>query len=214
MNPLRKTVRFMVLATGLWLVATPLFAQELQDGIKAAEQGDYATARQIFEKHSIEGDPKAMFFMAQLIHFGLGVQKDEALAAQWYSRSADFGSMPGAFNAGVMYYQGIGNVELNMELGAKYLLMAAERNNLAAQYNIGEIFMNGAGLEKDEVEGLKWIILAAHRGHPEAIAARERAFRRLTTDQSQEAQRRANAFLRAQAEPGDQQGANQTSQIN
>src|SRR5690554_1070152 len=54
----------------------------------AFEQGQYLTALNIAERKAKEGDPRAHTMIGRIYGEGLGVPKDEAVAARWYARGA------------------------------------------------------------------------------------------------------------------------------
>jgi hypothetical protein len=48
------------------------------------------------------------------------------------------------------------------------LLPLGEENNAEAQFLLGFLYVNGQGVEKDDTEGLSWIMKAARQGYAEA----------------------------------------------
>lgn len=67
------------------------FANGYNDGLLAAESGDYKTALQKWEPLAKQGDPLAQFNLALLYHSGAGVPVDEQKAVSWYHKAADNG---------------------------------------------------------------------------------------------------------------------------
>ena len=55
--------------------------------------------------------------------------------------------------------------------GVETYRKAAKQNVAAAQYNLGWMYANGKGVEKDEKEGIKWFRKAAEQGDEDAKAA-------------------------------------------
>lgn len=51
----------------------------------------------------------------------------------------------------------------------KYLIKPAEKGLASAQYNIGWLYYNGRGVDKDYGEALKWFQKAADQGNVEAL---------------------------------------------
>jgi hypothetical protein len=45
----------------------------------------------------------------------------------------------------------------------------AEENNAEAQFLLGSLYVNGQGVEKDDTEGLSWVMKAARLGYDEAM---------------------------------------------
>ena len=48
------------------------------------------------------------------------------------------------------------------------LLPLAEENNAEAQFLLGSLYINGQGVEKDDMEGVSWVMKAARQGYDEA----------------------------------------------
>jgi TPR repeat protein len=68
---------------------------------------------------------------------------------------------------GVMYRNGLGTPEDNVEAALWYRL-AAEQGYADAQVNLGVMYSNGQGVPEDDVEAVKWYRLAAEQGLAEA----------------------------------------------
>ena len=83
---------FTVCATAVVLgVAGVASANGYNDGLMAAETGDYQTALQKWEPLAKQGDALAQFNLALLYHSGAGVKADEQQAVSWYHKAADNG---------------------------------------------------------------------------------------------------------------------------
>ena len=78
-------------AVFLLSVTSSGFANGYNDGLLAAETGDYQTAMQKWEPLAKQGDPLAQFNVALLYHSGAGVEVDEQKAVSWYHKAADNG---------------------------------------------------------------------------------------------------------------------------
>src|SRR3954467_7507135 len=70
-------------------VCTPAFADGFQDGLTAAQRGDYAGAFKIWLPFAEAGDPASQFNIALLYSTGRGVPQDMILASWWYRMAAD-----------------------------------------------------------------------------------------------------------------------------
>ena len=68
----------------------------------------------------------------------------------------------------VCYYEGLGALAVNKTEAFKLFEMSANQGYVAAQYNLGYCYYNGAGVAKDEVEAVRWYRLAAEQGHAAA----------------------------------------------
>lgn len=60
-------------------------------GLLASEAGDYSSAVHSWQPLAKQGNGAAQFNLALMYHSGLGVAADEAVAVQWYQKSASNG---------------------------------------------------------------------------------------------------------------------------
>ena len=65
------------------------------------------------------------------------------------------------------YYYGLG-VEEDLSEAFRLFQLAAEKNQVNAQYSLGYMYENGDGIEKDMEKALYWYKLAANQGKEEA----------------------------------------------
>jgi TPR repeat protein len=176
--------------------AGPAAGQTLFEGAKAIAEKDYARALANFKPLADAGNPDALYNLGIMYEFGLGVPESKGEASQLYDQATRGGQTAAAFRLAVMYLTGKG-VPQDINAAVAYFQTAAEGNHTEAQFNLGALYYNGQGVKRDQVEGLKWILLADNAGFPAAVTAREQAFAEMPRDQIDEAQRRANAYLRA-----------------
>jgi TPR repeat protein len=85
----RATILVLTLTASV--VLTPAHSHDYNDGLLAAEVGDYDTAVGKWQPLAKQGDAMAQFNLALLYHRGLGVPIDEAKAVAWYQKSAENG---------------------------------------------------------------------------------------------------------------------------
>ena len=86
-------IRATVLGAALTatMVLSPARAHDLNDGMLAAEAGDYRTAVSKWQPLAQQGDALAQFNLALMYHSGSGVSADERAAVAWYQKSAENG---------------------------------------------------------------------------------------------------------------------------
>ena len=72
-----------------------------------------------------------MVNLAMLYQEGYGVEKDEAVAAQWFRQAAELGDADGQLNLGLSYAEGSG-VECDYQEAQKWWRLAAEQGNKEA----------------------------------------------------------------------------------
>ena len=69
---------------------------------------------------------------------------------------------------GLLYYRGRGGVQQNDAEALKWFLLAADRGNALAEFNLGVMHAEGRGVPQDNGEAARWYRLAADRGSPQA----------------------------------------------
>jgi len=117
----------------------------------------------------------------------------------WFSQAADQGAVHAMNALGELYYYG------HLDLAADYvaalvlLVKAAEFDSAQAMLNIGFAYVWGRGVDRSEIEALKWFDLAM-RAEPEgphrmASRARSELAERLTPIEVQAASTSANKWL-------------------
>ena len=111
-----------------------------------------------------KGDVTAMSNLAFMYAKGIGVEKDELEAIQWYKRAGEQGHLTSQFNLGVIYAKGRG---VNQDYGEsfKWYKMAAQQGDMMAQSTLAMMYAKGIGTEKNEKEAVNWYHKAAVQGH-------------------------------------------------
>ena len=164
-----------LLALYLGLGHAPAAFAQMQtgaDGQAAFDQGDYASARDIWAPLAKKGSAEAMRGLAQLYRLGLGVEADDAKAYEYFAAAAQRGLADAAVSAGFMLLKGEG-VEKNPKRAAALFAAAAEAGDATAQYNLGLMYESGTGLDADLALARKWYTRAASQGHGRSIARLE-----------------------------------------
>lgn len=69
----------------------PVLAQSFEEGVSAAQRGDFATALKHFEPLAEQGDANAQRSLGIMYAYGEGVTQDDVKAVAWYRRAADQG---------------------------------------------------------------------------------------------------------------------------
>ncbi|MEW6690884.1 MAG: tetratricopeptide repeat protein [Pseudomonadota bacterium] len=149
----------LVLALG---AALPALA-DFQDGVRAAQAGDYATALREWQPLAGGGHRDAQFNLGLLYENGLGVQRDAARAAQWYRRAAEQNDAVAAAYLAEMYAKGLGVGRDDAE-ALRWYRQAAERGHAASQYNVGLFYALGRGIAPSDVQALAWLTVALENG--------------------------------------------------
>ena len=103
-----------LIKSGLAVVALSLclnanaFAGKFEDGFKAFQRGDYATAVRLWLPIANQGDAGAQYNLGVMYSNGQGVAQDYAEAVKWYRKAAERGDAKAQGNLGFMYDNGQG----------------------------------------------------------------------------------------------------------
>ncbi|MFH2099754.1 MAG: tetratricopeptide repeat protein, partial [Pseudomonadota bacterium] len=115
-----------------------------------------------------ESDSRAMFLMGSACQDGLGMDRDEAAARQWYEKSALMGDTLAMGNLGWMFHHGRGGPR-DLEAARQWYGKAAEAGDAAGMMNLGFLYEKGLGVDRDEAQAVRWYSEAAERGHPKGM---------------------------------------------
>ena len=121
-----------------------------------------------FAKASKESDDEeirsnAMYNIAVIHDFGLGIKMNKELAVAWYKSAASNDHKIAQYNLGWMFYNGE-SVSKDFLLSFEYYKQSAEQNYSKAQFNLANLFINGDGTMKDYVKAYKWYKLSLLNG--------------------------------------------------
>ena len=96
------------LIISLGLALTLSFGTTLDEGVKAANKGDYQTAKTIYEELASKGNVGAQYNLGVMYAKGEGVKQDYFKAKEWYEKAAAQGHAKAQYNIGVFYANGEG----------------------------------------------------------------------------------------------------------
>jgi TPR repeat protein len=168
----------------LQVFATPRAA--LQAGIDGFRSGgDAGSAIEALKFAAKGGEPLAQWKLAQIYASGDGVPRDDLKAYDYFSQIAanydednpnrrDLAIVSSAFVAlGIYNLNGIAgsNVRPDPKRALQMFQFAATTfGDANAQYNLARMHLEGAGVDKDGREAIRWLFLAADKGHLQAEA--------------------------------------------
>ena len=119
---------------------------------------------------SLDKDEEALqeLFHTLLLLFGIVSGKDiYELIFEWAKPLANRGSKVCQRILGEMYAEGNG-VKQDYWEAVKYLRMAADNDDVPAQFKLGKMYLNGEGVRKDIEKAVPYLASAAINGHAEA----------------------------------------------
>ena len=145
-------------------IAIAIKAKFLQEFIAGKEATNCSHMRvKICLQKSIEaiknlsdaGGAYVQYTLAGMYLKGIGVEKDEEKASEWYEKSAKLNYAPAQYNLALMYFNGLG-VEKDEEKAFEWYEKSAKLNYAPAQNSLAWRYLNGIGVEKDEEKAFEW----------------------------------------------------------
>jgi uncharacterized protein len=133
----------------------------------AFDQGQYLTALKLAEEAAARGEPQANTLIARIYTEGLGVQKDDKKAFEYYKRASDLGDVQGTFALGLSYAEGRG-VKKDRKIAGELFEKAALTGHPEANYNLGLLFLKGDGKLENPIRAFQHIRYAAEKGIAQA----------------------------------------------
>ena len=115
------------------------------------------------------GDADAQNEVGNCYLHGNGVERNDALAAEWYRKSAEQGYAYAEYKLGVSFLRGDG-VETNLVAAFEWMQKSADHGFPLAWYALGTFYEYGTGVEKNGAEALRWYRKAAESDHGQARA--------------------------------------------
>jgi TPR repeat protein len=112
-------------------------------GMNAYDAGRFEEAKEWFEKGE-ESDPRCLYALAVQYYNGKGVEKNFKQSTHYYTLAADAGIPQAMTSAGFAYANCLGVPE-DFEKAVKYLKMAVEHKEFAAQITLAELYAKGIG---------------------------------------------------------------------
>jgi TPR repeat protein len=146
-------IRGIALAAVLTLGGALPAAAGYQEGLRAFETGDYATAYQEFHALAQQGSPDAQFVLAQMYSFGAGVPQDDAEAFTWFRRAGEGGHAEAQAVLGFLHAYGVG-IEEDAFQAYFWFSLAATRANPVAEANRDKIARSLSAARRAEADRL------------------------------------------------------------
>ena len=109
-----------------------VFAGPLEDGLAAANRGDYATALRLWRPLADQGNADAQYNIGAVYDKALGVTRDSQEAVKWWRLAAAQGNQLAQYNLAVAYAQGRGTAQ-DFERSYMWFKIAAAHGLTAAE---------------------------------------------------------------------------------
>ncbi len=142
-------------------------------GYKYGEERDDAQAFIWFRRAAEQGFAPAQYELGTMYAAGQGVQQDNTQAVAWYQKAAAQGNTDAQKVLNTMQANMTGNNERPVRgAGGQDAVQAVRRaaaQGLAqAQYNLGLMYAEGRGVQRDDVQAVAWLQKAAAQGFAQA----------------------------------------------
>jgi TPR repeat protein/serine/threonine protein kinase len=115
-----------------------------------------------------DGDAEAQGLLGALYASGLGEDKDDKTAAEWYKKAAAQGSVSAMNNLGVAYEHGLGVVK-NERTAVSWYEKAADKGCAIAITNLGVMYATNRGVDKNVKKAVELYKKAAGKGYAFAM---------------------------------------------
>ena len=172
---------------------------ELAAAKGAYDAAEYPEAAKLLRPLAEKGNPAAQFLLGEAFFFGLGVERNDTQAANWYAAAARAGNTEALYRLGYLYATGQG-VAYDASAAERNLLAAANKGHRAAIVLLGDFYHEGLYRKENEVLARRWLNRAAMTGDIEAMY---KLGRRLMTPETLATDfRRAYAWLYIAANRG------------
>lgn len=157
----------------------------LRAGLDSYRAGDAARSVSALRYAADAGEKLAQWKLGRMYADGDGVSRDDAKAYDYFSKLVEHFSdddpdprelsmVANAFvSVGVYMRDGVAsaNIEPDLDRAVDLFRYAATYfRNADAQYHLGRMYLDGAGVKRDSRQAVSWLELAARKGHAPAQA--------------------------------------------
>lgn len=122
-----------------------------------------------FSEAAQSGLPEAQYELAVCYRYGEGTEQNIEEALFWYEEAASQGYLKAYHNMGVIYQNGLGGIPKDNNKAFDCFKKAAEEENVESFFCIGQCYLNGLGVDKNEKEAACWFKKAAEFGEPDSM---------------------------------------------
>lgn len=152
----------------LWIVCLAFFAglpalADVDKGLEAFANGDYAGALAEFRPLAEQGNADAQFYVGGMYNKGHGVLQDYRRAVKWFELSAQQGHLRAQYQLAGMYLSE-DEFTQDYERGVQWARLAAEEGLADAQALLGLAYVDGRGVKTDYIRGHMWLNIAKANG--------------------------------------------------
>jgi TPR repeat protein len=145
-----------------FFVGIPLFSVGCSSvsGDAASRGGHPDQAAELYRRGAEQGDASAALRLGMLVDQGQVSTAKYGDAANWFKQACSLGNLPSCHNVGVAYEYGKNGVSKDYSEARNFYSKAASAGYMQSQYNLASLYSNGYIAPANDVEGLKWMLLA------------------------------------------------------
>jgi TPR repeat protein len=141
------------------LIATSVACSSVP-GDAALRGGHPDQAAELYRRGAEQGDAAAALRLGLLVAEGRVSTSKYGESGTWYKRACELRSLPGCHNVGVSYEYGKNGLAKDLVEAQAYYSKAAAAGYMQSQYNLGSMYSNNYITPSNDIEGLKWLVLA------------------------------------------------------
>ena len=187
----------VVAITIWWSHATPVRAQNYENGIAAFKAGDFATALSEWRPLAKHGDARAQFDLGIMYEYGRGVVQNDVEALNWYRKAANQNVAAAQYRLAVLHENGWGVAQNHAE-AVKWYSKAAAQGHALAQHDLAFMYFEGTGVPQDYIRAYMWLKISVVQGNSLMVKHLNLVAKNLTVTQIGKAQELARVWLRKQ----------------
>ncbi|PAF49705.1 hypothetical protein BKH43_06340 [Helicobacter sp. 13S00401-1] len=145
-------------------LANPLSASAaLNAAIKAAREGDYKKALDLFNTSCNQGNPAACFGIGVMFMYGAGVPQDRSKATRYYQMGCSGGDPTACTNLGMLYDEEAKQPG-NPRKAAEMYMTGCQGGDVESCNNLAWAYSNGVGVPKNYQMALQYYKFACDNG--------------------------------------------------
>ena len=160
----RRLFLALAIGVGSWEMAQASY----EAGMHAFVTGKFDEALKHLEPMAAQQHTPSQTALGLMYLDGLGVGKDPARAAAFFTQAASAGNVAAATYLGLLYQRGVG-VPQRHDQAHRWFLQAAEGGYPEAELRLGMLYEQGLGVPVDHARAALWYGRAAARGLGDAL---------------------------------------------
>jgi TPR repeat protein len=140
-----------------------------EEGMEAHRNLEHEKAWECFKYHAKNGNAYAKYWMGYYLWKGIHIQKNQDEAVKLIKEAADKGVPDAQLRYAITLQKDLVKKEKRDEF-MKYLTLSADGGNSNAQFNLGNLYINGKlNVPKVEKKGIHYLKLSALQDHQNAV---------------------------------------------